>query len=53
MITKELEVELRQTVFWTDSTTVLRYTENRSRRFSVLIVCPLFMPILRFSMALR
>ena len=37
MITKELEIELVQTVFWTDSTTVLRYIENTSRRFSVFV----------------
>jgi len=37
MITKEPELEVCHTVFWTDSTTVLRYIENRSRRFSVFV----------------
>ena len=37
MISKELEVELCRTVYWTDSTTVLRYIENRSHCFSVFV----------------
>jgi len=37
MISKELEVEFCRTVYWTDSTTVLRYIENRSRRLSVFV----------------
>jgi len=37
MISKELEVEFCRTVYETDSTTVLRYIENRSHRFSVFV----------------
>ena len=37
MISKEFDVEFCRTVYWTDSTTVLRYIANRSRRFSVFV----------------
>jgi len=37
MISKELEVEFYRTVYWIDSTTVLRYIVNRSRLFSVFV----------------
>jgi len=42
MITKELEDDLGQTVFWNDLTTVLRYIENRPRRFSMSIANHVF-----------
>lgn len=37
MIKRELEIPIDKTYFWTDSTTVLRYIRNESRRFHVFV----------------
>ena len=36
-ITKELDVQVDRTVFWTDSMTVLRYIQNESTRFHTFV----------------
>ena len=37
MLKQELHMELQQSVFWTDSTTVLKYIENNTRRFKTFV----------------
>ena len=37
MIRQELQVPLQESVFWTDSTTVLRYLSNESTRFKTFV----------------
>ena len=37
MITKELQLELDQSVFWTDSTTVLNYISSETKRFHTFV----------------
>lgn len=37
MLRQELEVPLQESVFWTDSTTVLRYLSNESARFKTFV----------------
>ena len=37
MIQRELEIPVNKTVFWTDSTTVLRYINNESARFKTFV----------------
>ena len=36
-LTAELQLDIENTVFWTDSLTVLRYISNRSKRFKVFV----------------
>ena len=37
MLRKELEVSINGSVFWTDSTSVLRYIENKDKRFHMFV----------------
>ena len=37
MLKEELEIELLESVFWTDSTSVLKYIGNTSRRFQTYV----------------
>ena len=37
MLRRELSMELRDSTFWTDSTTVLRYIENETLRFKTFV----------------
>ena len=37
MLRKELEVPINHSVFWTDSTSVLRYIENEDKRFHMFV----------------
>ena len=37
MLRKELEVSINRSVFWTDSTSVLRYIENENKRFHTFV----------------
>lgn len=37
MLKKELQLELQESRFWTDSTTVLKYIENNTRRFKTFV----------------
>ena len=37
MLRKELEVPINRSVFWTDSTSVLRYIENEDKRFHTFV----------------
>lgn len=37
MLQKELQLRLEKSVFWTDSTTVLKYISNESRRFYTFV----------------
>ena len=37
VITKELEIPIDQTTFWTDSTTVLRYLNNTTARYQIYV----------------
>ena len=37
MLRKELEVPINRSVFWTDSTSVLRYIENQDKRFHTFV----------------
>jgi len=37
MLRKELEVPINRSVFWTDSTSVLRYIENKDKRFHTFV----------------
>ena len=37
MLQKELDIPLKSTTFWTDSTAVIRYVENENRRFQTFV----------------
>ena len=37
LLTKELEILIHQTVFWTDSTIVIQYIRNEARRFQTFV----------------
>lgn len=37
MLQKELQLKLEKSVFWTDSTTVLKYICNETRRFHTFV----------------
>lgn len=37
MLRKEIQMELQESAYWTDSTTVLKYIENTSRRFKTFV----------------
>lgn len=37
MLRRELQVTLQNSIFWTDSTTVLRYIENEHSRFKTFV----------------
>ena len=37
MLQRELEIEIRDLIFWTDSTSVLCYVNNKDRRFQTFI----------------
>ncbi len=37
MLRQELQINLEESTFWTDSTTVLRYIENDSTRFKTFV----------------
>ena len=37
MLKSELDMELQESVFWTDSTTVLKYLNNESARFQTFV----------------
>ncbi|XP_032226970.1 uncharacterized protein LOC116610275 [Nematostella vectensis] len=37
MITQEIDLPLAKSTFWTDSTCVIRYIENRKKRFQVFV----------------
>ncbi|KAJ8332985.1 hypothetical protein SKAU_G00418810 [Synaphobranchus kaupii] len=37
MLRQELDVPLQQSIFWTDSTTVLRYIDNETARFKTFV----------------
>ena len=37
MIKKELEIKVHKSVFWTDSTSVLRYIRNEDKRFHTFV----------------
>ena len=37
MLKRDLQMELHQSAFWTDSTTVLKYIENNTSRFKTFV----------------
>ena len=37
MLRKELDIPLKSTTFWMDSTVVIRYVENENRRFQTFV----------------
>ncbi|MEL7341107.1 MAG: hypothetical protein AAGM67_11510, partial [Bacteroidota bacterium] len=37
MLKEELEIDLQKSVFWTDSTSVLRYINNKNKRFQTFV----------------
>lgn len=42
MLKKEVQMELQESAYWTDSTTVLKYIENNTRRFKTFVANRLF-----------
>ena len=39
MLREELKITLEESVFWTDSTAVLRYIANKTKRFHTFVEC--------------
>ena len=37
MLKKELQLQLDQSIFWTDSTTMLKYIKNETKRFQTFV----------------
>lgn len=44
MLKKEVQMELQESAYWTDSTTVLKYIENNTRRFKTFVAKEGFSP---------